>query len=111
MAELKKLERPITLRGDFLKAVNVAWTDFSLRKSKELGGARKRSDFDPANSEMFDYLSKMESYDIQVKKTDSQIVVYIGPTLRDNAPIIFGGDARYWIDRKQFTISKKEFYK
>jgi hypothetical protein len=111
MADLKKLDRPITLRGDFLKAVNVAWEDFFLRKSKELKEARNRANFDPANSEMLDYLSKMESYDIQVKKTDTQIVVYIGNTLRDNAPIIFGGDARYWIDNKEFTISKKEFYK
>jgi hypothetical protein len=111
IAELKKLERPIVLRGDFLRASIVAWDDFLQRKTASLDKDKGRPDFDPASAELLEYLLRMESYDIRVEKSSSQIIVYIGATLRENAPIVFGGDARYWIDSHTFKISKSEHYK
>jgi hypothetical protein len=101
---LKKLDRPVLLRGDYFKAITIAYKDFSKRlerdefKSKILDGEEATS---------FQWLSRIENYDIHIEQTDTQFIVYFSPTVRGDAPIIMGGVIEYEIDCKTFQFTSK----
>jgi len=101
---LKKLEEPIILRGDSFKAVLVVYEDFSKRLASNEAAANAA---ETPDRQLALLMSKIENYDIHVEQTKSSYVVQIGPTLRGDVPLIFGGGARYIIDRQTFAISKK----
>jgi hypothetical protein len=101
---LKKLDGPVLLRGDYFKAITIAFEDFSKRlardesKSKVLNGEE---------ATRFEWLSHIENYDVNVEQTDSMFLVYFSPTVRGDAPIILGGVVKYEIDRKTFQVATK----
>jgi hypothetical protein len=96
------------LRGDYFKAVLVAYDDFSNDLKKKKAIARPKSE---ADAKMIGWISRIESYDIDVVQTVSTIEVQFSHTLREDAPIVFGGGARYVIDRKSFSITSKTLLK
>jgi hypothetical protein len=106
--QLKKLDEPIVLRGDFFKAVQAAYDDFAKDlATKETSSSPQ----DPESIELVRWLSKIENYDIDVEQSSSSYVVLFGVTLRDNAPLVFGGGARYVIDKQTFQIVEKKKFK
>jgi hypothetical protein len=93
---IASLEKPIILRGDFLKAAQNAYqNDFSAFIMKK------------QNS----FLSSIENYDLYIEKQGNNIIVNFAPTIRNNAPEIFGGGARYTIDSRTFLIKEKLYTK
>jgi hypothetical protein len=101
---LKKLDEPVVLRGDYFKAINVAYADYS----KTLAGFDAKSKIaDGQRATTLDWLSHIENYDIHVEQTNATFIVYFPPTVRGDAPIIMGGIAEYEIDRKTFQIISK----
>lgn len=98
---LASIEKPIVLRGDYFKAVEVAYREDFLSHIED----RK------SNTNLSDFLSKIENYDIHIEQKENDFVVTFGPTVRNNAPDIFGGGARYVIDSKDFIIKEKVYTK
>jgi hypothetical protein len=103
-AYLKKLDQPVVLRGDYFKAITVAYKDFSNRLAAD--GARSTIE-DGQRATTLQWLSHIENYDIDVEQTDAAFVVYFSSTVRGDAPIILGGTVKYEIDRKTFKITTK----
>lgn len=98
---LASLEQPVVLRGDYLKAVEVAYREDFLKHIENKQGDTFLSGF----------LSKIENYDIHIEKKENDFIVTFGPSMRNNAPDIFGGGARYVIDSKSFIIKDKVYTK
>jgi hypothetical protein len=103
-AYLKKLDGPILLRGDYFKAIAAAYEDFSKRLERDAFKSRTLTGEEANHSQ---WLSRVENYDIDVKRADNMIFVSFAPTVRGDAPIIFGGVVNYQIDRKTFQIVEK----
>jgi len=107
---LRKLDEPIILRGDYFKAAMVAHNDF-LKALAENAALAKRSR--PAaqgptlNADLYARLSKIENFDMSIQQSDSTYTVQIGPTLRGDMPLVFGGVTIYQIDKKTFAITSK----
>jgi hypothetical protein len=97
-------DSPIILRGDYFKATQVAYQDFAKVIERK---AREAQSLASNDRELSSKLAKLENYDISVDQTPSSYIVQFGPTVRDNAHDVFGGGARYVIDRKTFLISEK----
>ena len=98
-------DRPVILRGDYLKASMVAYQDFAKRLARKASEAQSRTANDREFSER---LSKLENYDISIDQTPSSYVVQFGPTVRGNVfGVVFGGGMRYVIDRRTFAISER----
>lgn len=95
---IASLDKPIILRGDYLKAALVAYqNDFSnfIAKNNRAGTA----------------LSKLENYDLSIEQQDGNFIVTFAPTIRNNAPEVFGGGAHYVIDSNTFEIKEKLYTK
>jgi len=105
------LDKPITLRGDYFKAILAAYElDFSIyisRNKQEIANRKK----DNKDYELFEFLSDLRNYDIFVEMKGSDYEVNFAPTLRNNAPDIFGGGASYKIDSHTFLIKEKLYTK
>ena len=105
---MKNPDLPVIVRGDYFKAVEVAYRDFlkvlarRARESKSLAGSV---------SELELRLSKIENYDIHVEQTPSSYTVWFRPTMRDTDHIVMGGGATYTVDRSAFSIIKVAFSK
>jgi hypothetical protein len=104
---LEKLEKPIILRGDYFKAVTVAYEDFARTLNAHRTNAEPT--MTPASDrEIQLYMSKIENYDINVRHTDSTYIVAFGVTFRGGDPfMVTGGGMRYVIDRSTFVIKEK----
>lgn len=103
---LRKLDEPILLRGDYFKATMVAYHDFlktKLASNAAMANIYARN----GNKELYIKLSKIENFDISIEQSESFYTVDIGPTLRGDMPIVFGGGAVYQIDKKTFLIKSK----
>lgn len=105
---LKKLDGPIVLRGDYFKAISVAYQDFSKRLAANEAKS-KIHDGDAATT--LQWLSHIENYDIDIEQTDAAFIVYFSATVRGDAPMILGGIVKYEIDRKTFGITEKSTHK
>lgn len=106
--QVKALDRPVILRGDYFKAVESAYSDFG----KYL--ALKRTQSAPQgedNRKLVDWLSRIENYDIHVRQLSASYQVRFEVTLRNDAPPVFGGGASYLIDGSSFRIIRKTFSK
>lgn len=101
-------DNPIILRGDYLKAAQVAYQDFSKILSQKSEDARTGRAGDPALS---DKLSKLENYDVSIDQTPTTFVVQFGPTVRDKGLDVSGGGASYIVDRSTFALKQKTMLK
>jgi hypothetical protein len=97
-------DSPIILRGDYFEATQVAYKDFAKVLERKAHEAQSATGND---RELSAKLAKLENYDISVDQTPSSYIVQFGPTVRDHAHEVFGGGARYVIDRKTFSIVEK----
>ena len=89
-------DSPIILRGDYLKAVTIAFHDFSSSKTF-------RSPQQDANGP-----AAMEDFDFSIDLTPNSYIVQFGPKVRgDPSHVVFGGGARYEIDRASFKILER----
>jgi hypothetical protein len=107
-AKLEKLEEPIVLRGDYFKAVKAAYEDFARELDAKQAFANTQ---DPDRAELIRWLSRIENYDIHVERTRTSYEVDFQVTLRNSAPMVFGGGALYVIDPATFSITKKTLLK
>ena len=101
-------DKPIILRGDYLKAAEVASKDFSktlLQRGEEARSGKSN------DSALASKLSKIENYDISIDQTPTSFILQFGPTVRDQSAVVFGGGARYVIDRSTFAITEKTLLK
>ena len=105
---LRKLDEPIILRGDFFKAALVAYNDFL--KVLEMSAAEANMSA-PEKKDLYTKLSKIENFDMSIEQSESLYTVQIGPTLRGDMPMVFGGGARYQIDKETFSIKSKTLLK
>ena len=106
--QVKALDRPVVLRGDYFKAVESAYSDFA----KYLASKRTESaPQDEDNRKLVDWLSSIENYDIHVRQMSASYQVRFEVTLRNNSPPVFGGGASYLIDGSSFQIIRKTFSK
>ncbi|HWX35835.1 MAG TPA: hypothetical protein VNZ53_51515 [Steroidobacteraceae bacterium] len=101
---LKKLDEPVLLRGDYFKAITIAYEDFSKRLARN---ESKSKIVNGAETTRFQWLSHIQNYDIHIEQTDTMFLVYFSPTVRGDPPIILGGVAKYEIDRKTFQVAAK----
>jgi hypothetical protein len=103
---MRNPDLPVIVRGDYFKAIEVAYRDFSkvlsrrARESKSLAGSL---------SELELRLSKIENYDIHVEQAPSSYTVWFRPTMRDTNYIVMGGGATYTVDGSTFSIIKVTF--
>jgi hypothetical protein len=97
-------DNPIILRGDYLKATSVALRDFQTILAR-------RGDHAGQSPESTLNLSLLENYDVSIDQTASSYIVQFGPTVRNHATVVFGGGARYVIDRSRFAITQKTMLK
>lgn len=110
---LRKLDEPILLRGDYFKATMVAYHDFlktKLASNAAMANIYARNGYKDASAgdqELYTKLSKIKNFDISIEQSESFYTVDIGPTLRGDMPIVFGGGAVYQIDKKTFAIKSK----
>jgi hypothetical protein len=101
---LRKLDEPIILRGDYFKATLAAYNDF-------LQVLATNATAPSGNKDLNTKLSKIENFDISIQQSNSSYTVQIGPTLRGDMPVVFGGGATYQIDKKTFSIQSKTLLK
>jgi hypothetical protein len=107
---LRKLDEPIVLRGDYFKAAMVAHNDFLkvLAENAALAKMSRPAAQAPSlNADLYARLSKIENFDMSIQQSDSTYTVQIGPTLRGDMPLVFGGVTIYQIDKKTFAITSK----
>lgn len=102
---LNKLKGPVVVRGDYFKAITVAFKDFELTTLN--ANASKARAAGSEISESLIWLSKIENYDIDVELGDGVIAVWFSPTVRGDAPMILGGNTKYEIDSQSFAIVRK----
>lgn len=108
---IESLDKPIELRGDYLKAVMIAYNkDFSrfIEKYKRQASIDENT---KGNTPHLAFLSKLENYDVLIELKGKDYAISFGPTVRDDAPEIFGGGAQYLIDGKTFEIKEKKYSK
>jgi hypothetical protein len=106
--QVKALDHPIVLRGDYFRAVESAYSDFAKYLTLKKTGAAPQ---DKDNQKLVDWLSNIENYDIHVRQLPTSYTVMFEVTLRNNAPPVFGGGASYLIDGSSFQIIRKTFSK
>lgn len=100
--------KPIYVRGDYFKAIKVAYNEFS----KTL--ARERTDSvapKSSNRALSARLSKIENYDIHVEQSGGAFNVHFSPTRREPLHVVFGGSATFVVDAASFRIINKQFFK
>jgi hypothetical protein len=93
---------PVIVRGDYFKAIQVAYKDFSIILAERAKGTLSSN---TELSKQADWISKVENYDIHVKQTASEYTVWFRPTMRNTDHIVMGGGVTYTIDQKTFTIT------
>jgi hypothetical protein len=105
---LNNPDRPVVLKGDYLKALLSAYDDFGKILTKHANDARASGS---ANPELARRLAQIEAYDIQIDLHDQTYLVRFVPTIRDQAHVTFGGGATYTISRKDFKIMDRTLSK
>lgn len=103
---MRNPDLPVIVRGDYFKAIEVAYRDFSKVLSRR---ARESKSFAGSLSELELRLSKIENYDIHVEQAPSSYTVWFRPTMRDTNYIVMGGGATYTVDGSTFSIIKVAF--
>lgn len=97
----------VVIRGDYFRAAQAAYEDYSKQlreRVKKLAAPGGTGD-----AELTGYLSRIEDFNIQVGFGHGRYTVWMVPRASQDFPVIFGGDARYVIDAKEFKILEKHF--
>jgi hypothetical protein len=105
---MRSPDLPVIVRGDYFKAIQVAYLDFSRELARR---ARQANSSDNSNPELSLRVSRIENYDIHVELTPASFTVWFRPTMRDTANIVMGGGATYTVDRATFVVTKKTLSK
>ena len=96
-------DKPIYVRGDYFRAIQVAYGDFAkvlARRRVKTSGVP-----DQDSSEYPMRMSRIEYYDIYVEESGDSYRIHIAPTRRDPLHEVFGGGATYIVDRVSFKIT------
>jgi hypothetical protein len=99
----------VVIRGDYFRAASVAYGDYTKRLTKrvqELTAADGKGD-----KKLIEYLSSIEHFNIQVGFGHGRYNVWILARASEDFPVIFGGDALYVIDAKDFKVLEKHYGK
>lgn len=95
---------PVIVRGDYFKAIQVAYHDFSKVLARR---AREANSSANTNRDFALRLSKIENYDIHVEQAPLSYTVWFRPSMRDTDDVVMGGGATYTVERNTFSIAKK----
>lgn len=101
---MKNPDLPVIVRGDYFKAIEAAYQDFSKVLAQR---ERESQSPDSANPQLALRMSKIQNFDIHVGQTPASYTVWFRPTMRDTAHVVMGGGATYTLDRRTFLILKK----
>lgn len=99
----------VVIRGDYFRAAQVAYEDYSkklLKRAQEAAAPDGTGD-----KKLPEYLSHIEHFNIQVGAGHGRYNVWILARASEDFPVIFGGDALYVIDAKDFKILEKHYGK
>jgi len=105
---LNNPDSPIVVRGDYLKALLSAYEDFA--KTLKRNGVHAGTP-GSENPQLARQLSKIDAYDIQLEQRGETYLVHFGPTIRDQAHVVFGGGVTYTVRRRDFKIVDKTLTK
>jgi hypothetical protein len=99
----------VVIRGDYFRAAMVAYDDFAkkLRERVRKAGTPGAT----GDVELTAYLSRIENFNIQVGFGHGRYTVWIAARASQEFPVVFGGDASYIVDGKEFTILEKKYGK
>jgi predicted S18 family serine protease len=99
----------IVIRGDYYRAASAAFADYSKLLMKR---AKKSASGDgPGDQKLTEYLSSIDHFNFQVGLGHGRYQVWILARASEDFPVIFGGDAFYVIDAKEFKIVEKHYGK
>jgi len=96
------LNDELVVRGDYFRAMMVAYDDFSKQLAESTKGP---------NKEFSDHMSRIENYNFKVAAGPARYVVWITPRMSDDYPVIFGGQGTYILDAQTFKVLEKHFSK
>jgi hypothetical protein len=96
------LNDELVVRGDYFRAMTVAYDDFSKQLTESTKGP---------NKEFSDHMSRIENYNFKVAAGPARYVVWISPRMSDDYPVIFGGQGTYILDAQTFKVLEKHFPK
>lgn len=97
----------VVIKGDYFRAAMVAYEDFSQKLRQRVKETAAPGGM--GNKELTGYLSRIESFNIQVGFGHGRYNVWMIPRASEDFPGGFGGDALYVIDAKEFKILEKHF--
>lgn len=99
----------VVIRGEYFRAAQVAYEDYSkklLKRAQEAGAPDGTGD-----KKLSEYLSHIENFNIQIGAGHGRYNVWVLARASEVFPVIFGGDALYVIDAKDFKILEKHYGK
>jgi hypothetical protein len=99
----------VVIRGDYFRAALVAYDDYSKKLAKRLHESTAPDGTD--DKKLTEYLSSIEHFNIQVGFGHGRYNVWILARVSEDFPVIFGGDALYVIDAKDFKVLEKHYGK
>ena len=95
-------DRPIYVRGDYFRALQVAYGDFAKVMVQRGAAVSAAGDKDSRESAL--RLSKIDNYDIYIEESGDSYRIHIAPTRREPLHEYFGGGATYVVSRVSFKI-------
>jgi hypothetical protein len=99
----------VVIRGDYFRAALVAYDDYSKKLRERV--KRVATPGGTGDVELTGYLSRIEDFNIQVGFGYGRYNVWMLPRASEDFPAVFGGDALYVIDAKEFKILEKHYGK
>jgi hypothetical protein len=99
----------VVIRGDYFRAVQVAYEDYSIKLLKRAKDAAAPDG--TGDKKLAEYLSHIEHFNIQVGAGHGRYNVWILARASEEFPVIFGGDALYIIDDRDFKVIEKHYGK
>jgi hypothetical protein len=96
---------PIILRGDYFKAALIAYRDFAKVVAPSLQDGTAHDPKQARNR------PDIRDYDISIDQTPAVFIVQFGAANRDPSHVVFGGGAKYTIDRASLKILNRTLLK
>jgi len=98
----------VVIRGDYFRAAQAAYEDYSKKLLKR---AQEAAQDGTSDKKLSEYLSHIENFNIQVGAGHGRYTVWVLARASEDFPVIFGGDALYVIDARDFKILEKHYGK
>jgi|HubBroStandDraft_1064217.scaffolds.fasta_scaffold56768_2 hypothetical protein len=98
-------DSPVILRGDYFRATLIAYRDFAKIVPPNV------RDSDTKNARRAPNPPDIRDYDISIDQTPTSFIVQLGPATRDPSHVVFGGGAKYIIDRDSMKIQNRTLLK